>query len=180
MSQDPLLDKMDALLRKHRGGRDAVAATPAAAPEDTKDAAVLAEATAPPPDAWLPVLTDVVVMGEIPEAKVEDAAMEKAKDEEKAIHSETSAVPQASSAAERSMPAAPPLTTSGDAHAVSDTLAEQLMGELEPKLAALLQDKVATQIRNSLDDTVAALLAQLDVNIREIVREAINERLENR
>jgi hypothetical protein len=62
-------------------------------------------------------------------------------------------------------------------HAISDTMAEQLMGELEPKLSALLQNKISSQIHNSLDDTVSALLAQLDVNIREIVREAINERL---
>lgn len=64
-----------------------------------------------------------------------------------------------------------------ESHAISDTMAEQLMGELEPKLSALLQDKISSQIHNSLDDTVSALLAQLDVNIREIVREAINERL---
>lgn len=64
--------------------------------------------------------------------------------------------------------------------AISDTLAEQLMGELEPRLAALLQDKLATQIRSSLDDTVSALLAQLDVNIREIVREAVNDKLGKR
>ncbi len=57
MSADPLLDKMDALLKKHR-----VVETPPAP-------AVFPTAPfAPPPlpdDAWLPVLTDVVALGEV-------------------------------------------------------------------------------------------------------------------
>ena len=57
MSTDPLLDKMDALLKKHR-----VVEAPAA-----KVVSQTAP-SAPPPlpdDAWLPVLTDVVALGEV-------------------------------------------------------------------------------------------------------------------
>ncbi len=57
MSADPLLDKMDALLKKHR-----VVETPAA------PAMAQTASSEPPPmpdNAWLPVLTDVVAMGEM-------------------------------------------------------------------------------------------------------------------
>jgi hypothetical protein len=81
---------------------------------------------------------------------------------------------------ESTQPAHPALPVEDNLPAVTDSLAEQLLGELEPKLAALLQDKVAKQIRNSLDETISALLAQLDVNVREIVRDAINEKLMKR
>lgn len=46
MSESPLLTKMDALLKKHRGGEPA--------------------APAPPPGTWLPVLTDVIERGTPP------------------------------------------------------------------------------------------------------------------
>lgn len=57
MSTDPLLDKMDALLKKHR-----VVEVPHA------PAVFQTAPSAPPPlpdDAWLPVLTDVVALGEV-------------------------------------------------------------------------------------------------------------------
>jgi hypothetical protein len=158
---------MDALLKKHRGGKEAEPPVLDAARNDMS----VAEEDAPPPDAWLPVLTDVVVMGKF-----------------------TTATPDASSPGNVSVSDAPPTpvkeTKPGndqrevqqvlESPAISDTLAEQLMGELEPRLAALLQDKLATQIRNSLDDTVSALFAQLDVNIREIVRETVEDKLGKR
>lgn len=56
---DPLLDKMDALLKKHQGATEAQPPAAAAPPAATA-------ADAPPPlpdDAWLPVLTDVVAVG---------------------------------------------------------------------------------------------------------------------
>ena len=49
MNDSPLLNKMDALLKKHRGNG-------AAAPEPLPR-------RAPPPGAWLPVLTDVIEYG---------------------------------------------------------------------------------------------------------------------
>ena len=49
MNDSPLLNKMDALLKKHRGSG-------MAAPEPLPG-------RAPPPGAWLPVLTDVIEYG---------------------------------------------------------------------------------------------------------------------
>lgn len=167
MSQDPLLDKMDALLKKHRGSND----TDSSARESSQNDALDAAENSPPPDAWLPVLTDVVVMG-----SVTVDASDKPGSAPLPAQNKTHPVPEETD--QKHEQSDTQVVT--DSSAISDTLAEQLMGELEPKLAALLQDKVATQIRNSLDDTVSALLAQLDVNVREIVREAINEKLRNR
>ncbi len=131
MSADPLLDKMDALLKKHR-----VVETPPS----------IGVPQAPPPlpeNAWLPVLTDVLAVGEL--APAEPAAM------------------KAGSAAQEN---APP-----------EISPEAILSELEPRLSALIQGAVAEEIRNSLDGALASLLAQLDVHVREIVRETINEKL---
>jgi hypothetical protein len=170
MNQDPLLKKMDALLKKHRGGKEAESSMLDAARNDMNDMSVAAE-EAPPPDAWLPVLTDVVVMGNVTATPSEASSP--------APVSATKASPTPS---EETGPEHGQREAQHDIEppAITDTLAEQLMGELEPKLAALLQDKLATQIRNSLDDSVSALFAQLDVNIREIVREAIEDKLGKR
>lgn len=143
MSSDPLLDKMDALLNKHRG--DAGAPPKASSP---------APADAPPPlpdDAWLPVLTDVVAMGKPVQPESGPADQEPA------------AVPDA----------APPPAAAIDPEA----LIEQIMGELEPRLNSLLRDRLVAEIRNNLDDTLSSLLAQMDVHVREIVRETLREEL---
>lgn len=166
MSHDPLLDKMDALLKKHRGGN---ASQPVR--ETGSNEPIPVEAAAPPPDAWLPVLTDVVVMGSVSVSQTIEAS---------GAPDEAIAEPVSTPAAESHPPEEVPVPDAAPSPAISDTLAEQLMVELEPRLTALLQDKLATQIRNSLDNTVSALLAQLDVNIREIVREAIDGKLGKR
>ena len=54
MSDSPLLNKMDALLKKHRGGDNS--------PEASSDRTDSPERT-PPPNAWLPVLTQVIERG---------------------------------------------------------------------------------------------------------------------
>lgn len=144
MSSDPLLSKMDALLKKHRGENEA---TPPA-----REEAPPAEPDTPPPlpeDAWLPVLTDVVAMGE--------ASPE---------------VPEAQAPVEAPQPEA-----TQTAAIDPNVLTEQIMRELEPRLSALLIDRLAVEVRNSLDDSLSTLLAQMDVHIREIVREAISEEI---
>jgi hypothetical protein len=140
MSDNPLLSKMDALLRKHRGS--------AASPSTT---------AAPAPDVWLPVLTDVIEQGNPPPAVVAEASVPPA----------AAAEPAAAAASEA---AAPPTL-------VTDTLAEQLMSELAPRLSQIMERQVAAELRRNLDDTVATLLTQLDVNVREIVRDAVAEKL---
>ena len=100
MSDSPLLSKMDALLKKHRGGDT----LPGNAPGPG----------AAPPNAWLPVLTDVIERGTPP------------------------AVPAASAASVAPPPApavAPPPATDVPDAVVSDTLAAQLMSELTPRLS---------------------------------------------
>ncbi len=152
MTDSPLLSKMDALLRKHRGGPDPVPAVETA-----------------PPDAWLPVLTDVIVRGVNPHSiaatpgPVTPAAADAGKFEQAAVQ-----VPHA--VATRPEPPPPPA-------AVMDSMAEQLMSELAPKLSEVMEKQVAAELRRNLDETVATLLSQLDVNVREIVRDAVAQKL---
>lgn len=140
MSDSPLLGKMDALLKKHRGG-DALPASEASA--------------APPPDAWLPVLTDVIERGTPPATA---NAVEPVP---------TMMAPEPT----------PPAVAQGPLLPVGDTLTEQLMSELAPRLTEVMEKQVAAELRKNLDETVSTLLAQLDVNVREIVREAVAEKL---
>lgn len=142
MSESPLLSKMDALLKKHRGGSetDMDASSGLATTPD-------APRHMPPADAWLPVLTDVIERGTPP------------------VVSAPATKPEAPIIAEAASPI------------VSDTLAEQLMSELAPRLSEVMEKQVAAELRKNLDQTVATLLSQLDVNVREIVREAIAEKL---
>ncbi|MBS0330140.1 MAG: hypothetical protein JSR30_09820 [Proteobacteria bacterium] len=143
MSDSPLLNKMDALLKKHRGATEGKTATEPSDP--------CAQAT--PPDAWLPVLTHVIERG-TPPAPPEQATPPAPP----LIQAETPA------------PAPPP-------SAVSDTLAEQLMSELAPRLSEVMEKQVAAELRKNIDQTVSSLLSQLDVNVREIVRDAVAEKL---
>jgi len=135
-ANNPLLGKMDALIKKHRG--------PAEAPP---------ESTQPP--GWLPVLTEVLVRGTPPVS---------------------SPVP---TLAVTSPAIAEPVITEIPAQASNDTeqLANQLLDELGPKLSAVMEQQVATELRKNLDETVALLLSQLDVSVRDIVRDAVAEKL---
>ena len=144
---------MDALLKKHRGGVEGDRGDAASEPP-------AASAQAAPPDAWLPVLTQVIERGMPPAAAVP-------------------AVPPAATAPE---PVSPPAQAAAPAaetppSAVSDTLAEQLMSELAPRLSEVMEKQVAAELRKNIDQTVSSLLSQLDVNVREIVRDAVAEKL---
>ncbi len=147
------LNKMDALLKKHRGSGSeddhATTPAPAAAPEGT-----------PPEGAWLPVLTHVIQRGTPPAVPVVAA----------------SPVPPPTPPEPTPYIQEIPAALLPDA-AVGDTLAEQLMSELAPRLSEVMEKQVAAELRKNLDQTVATLLSQLDVNVREIVREAVNDKL---
>jgi len=167
MSDRSLLGKMDALLKKHRGGSEAdVAASSDPAPESNP-----APEQTPPPGAWLPVLTDVIERGTPPAMAVTAPVTATAAPAEPALPAAAPATP-ASPPGESEAPAAavPPAV-------VTDTLAEQLMSELAPRLSEVMERQVAAELRRNLDQTVATLLSQLDVNVREIVREAVAEKL---
>ncbi len=149
MSDSPLLNKMDALLKKHRGGSEAEDAAPAraTAPERT-----------PPPGAWLPVLTDVIERGTPPPTMTVAAPV-------------TVQPPS-----EPALPAATPSAVA-PTPAESEALANQLLSELAPRLSEAMEKQVTAELRKNLDQTVASLLSQLDVNVRDIVRDAVAEKL---
>ena len=133
---DPLLDKMDALIKKHRG--------PA-------EGATVSEQ----PAGWLPVLTDVLKRG---------------------------APPAPTTTAKRDIPPPPPANSPAKATVAlatpnTEDLANQLLQELGPKLSAVMEQQVASELRKNLDETVATLLSQLDVSVRDIVRDAVAEKL---
>jgi hypothetical protein len=147
MSDSPLLSKMDALLKKHRGGAEHEQGETASFP-------LAAREQVAPPDAWLPVLTQVIERGTPPV--------------EPPVASSPDLPPPAQheAAPDKAAPAT-----------VNDTLAEQLMSELAPRLSEVMEKQVAAELRKNIDQTVSSLLSQLDVNVREIVREAVAEKL---
>lgn len=109
-----------------------------------------------PAGAWLPVLTQVIERGTPPV----EASATRSPDPRPPVQPET----------------APDETSST---VMSDTLAEQLMSELAPRLSEVMEKQVAAELRRNIDQTVSSLLGQLDVNVREIVREAVAEKLKN-
>jgi len=164
MSDRSLMGKMDALLKKHRGGSEAdVGASSDPAPDPAPE-------QTPPPGAWLPVLTDVIERGTPPAMAVPAPVTATAAPAEPALPAAAPATPAPLSEPEAPAAAVPPAV-------VTDTLAEQLMSELAPRLSEVMEKQVAAELRRNLDQTVATLLSQLDVNVREIVREAVAEKL---
>ena len=113
--------------------------------------AALATEPTPPP-GWLPVLTEVVTQGTPPNLVLA-----------------ASAQPLAEPIVEKP-PASVELPN-------TDQLADQLLNELGPKLSAVMEKQVAAELRKNMDETVASLLSQLDVNVRDIVRDAVAEKL---
>lgn len=149
MSDTPFLNKMDALLKKHRGVGDGDSnASPVSEPPCKQS---------PPADAWLPVLTHIIERGTPPVS---------------ALPATTPPPPAAAEATDAEAHA-----TDATTSVVNDTLAEQLMSELAPRLSEVMEKQVAAELRKNLDQTVATLLSQLDVNVREIVRDAVAEKL---
>ena len=157
MSDSPLLNKMDALLKKHRGGSEDAGSDDASL---SATAELPSASACPPADAWLPVLTDLIQRGTPPVAaptvEVADVA--------------AAVVPPAE-------PPISPVEAPPYIETVNDTLTEQLMSELAPRLSEVMEQQVSAELRKSLDQTVSNLLSQFDVSVREIVREAIAEKL---
>lgn len=164
--EDPLLHKLDALLKKHRGDTESAAAPPApAAPPPAAPLPDTSPPDVPSPDmpspaapapGWLPVLTQVIERGSPPDPQ--------------------SAPPAAEDA--------PGPATGPDAAAVrfpddEAALVERLMQALAPRLTAIMEEQVAAALHRSLDQTVANLLAQLDVHVRETVRGILADALKH-
>lgn len=134
---DPLLDKMEALIKKHRGPAEVATASG-------------------PPAGWLPVLTEVLKRG-IPPAQPVTVQV-----------TPPSEPVRAEPVNKEPVPPAEPNT---------EDLANQLLEELGPKLSVVMEQQVASELRKNLDETVATLLSQLDVSVRDIVRDAVAEKL---
>lgn len=190
MSDSPLMSKMDALLKKHRGGVDApveaamqataqkvpAAPTPVETAKTTHESAPQTNLGAPPPNAWLPVLTHVLERGTPPTVAVTKPPETIPEPEVPSpVAAEAPVLPPIEPVAV-SQPAPPPQPAMLNT-AISDTMAEQLLSELAPRLSEVMEKQVAAELRKNLDQTVASLLSQLDVNVREIVRDAVSEKL---
>lgn len=153
--------KMDALMKKHRGGVDASQGEAAASPSSASGRA------GPPPNAWLPVLTQVIERG-TPRETSAPAASRPAPPPEP--------TPPRAQAPTTTAPA-PASVGQVPASVTTDALAEELLGELAPKLSEAMEKQVAAELRKNIDQTLSGLLSQLDVNVREIVRDAVAEKL---
>ena len=166
MSDSPILSKMDALLKKHRGGGDSPQPPDLSEPM-AEPATAPSPRSTPPANAWLPVLTHVIERGTPPVVAAP------------AVSSAAAHPPEPEVSAAHPAPVEPSqAATEADPSQRSNTdLAEQLMSELAPRLSAVMEQQVASELRKNLDQTVATLLSQLDVNVREIVRDAVAEKL---
>ena len=166
MNDSPILSKMDALLKKHRGGGDIPQPPDLSEPAAEPTVAPTPRST-PPANAWLPVLTRVIERGTPP---VVAASV---------VSSAAAHPPEPEVSAELPAPVEPlqKATETDTSQRINTDLAEQLMSELAPRLSAVMEQQVASELRKNLDQTVATLLSQLDVNVREIVRDAVAEKL---
>lgn len=166
MSDSPILSKMDALLKKHRGGGDNPQPPNLSEPA-AESTIVPAHRSTPPANAWLPVLTQVIERGTPPVVAAP------------VVSSAAAHTPEPEVSAELTAPVAPlqAATEADTSQRINTALAEQLMSELGPRLSAVMEQQVASELRKNLDQTVATLLSQLDVNVREIVRDAVAEKL---
>lgn len=184
MSQDSLMGKFEALMRKHRGGAEAPAAPH-----------VPTERQAPSPDTWLPVLTDIVQRGS-PTAAVEGqppaatamSAQEPVATEQAVAPPMTEPAPETSVVVEASpepaivsetvLPQEPAPETGAENQ--NAELSANLLDELAPKITGLMQEQVAEELRKSLSQSMASLMANLNANVEEIVRQAVAEKLAGR
>ncbi len=181
MNQDSLMGKFEALMRKHRGGVEAAAAQP-----------FTTERQAPAPDAWLPVLTDVVQRGSPPPSAEDQPLTVAAMPVHESVSAEQDlAPPMAEPALESPVSVEPPpepVTVSEPPlpqEAVPKTavvtqdaqIAASLVDELAPKITSLMQEQLAEEVRKSLNQSMANLMANLNANVEEIVRQAVAEKL---
>lgn len=172
-------------MRKHRGN----------VPEHA-DSPEYAERKAPSPDAWLPVLTDIVRRGSPPppadethsqtEGDVSELSAGTPALEETNLPLTREAGPEPEEVHESAAkPATEPEPVPAPESAI-DSLAEtkpdehvakNLVDELTPKISSLMQEQVAEELRKSLNQSMATLMANLNANVEEIVRQAVTEKL---
>ncbi|HYP68500.1 MAG TPA: hypothetical protein VEP67_09680 [Thiobacillaceae bacterium] len=177
MNQDSLMGKFEALMRKHRGGAEAVLTPP-----------LQKERQTPSPDAWLPVLTDVVQRGSPPPAMEEQTLPAAASPDPEAVAAEQGLdLPLAAPALESPDSVEPspepvtvlepPVPQESAAETLDAQSVASLLDELAPKITGMMQEQVAEELRKSLDQSMVNLMANLNANVEEIVRQVVAEKL---
>ncbi len=148
---DHLLDKMQALMGKHRDA-------PLAPTETTHDnTAMDAHPVAAAP---FPVLTDIVRRGEF----AADAAAEPAHDDA----TRDQAAPQATPAA---------LSSPEQAEQLASAVAAHVLGMLDGHFEHQVNTIIAQRLRRVIDDSLSTLLTQLALDTESIVRDAVQQEL---
>ena len=154
---DHLLDKMQALMGKHR---DAPLAPPETAHDNT---AIDAHRVAAAP---FPVLTDIVRRGEF----AADAAAEPVHDDA----TPDQAAPQATPAPDMA-PAA--LSSPEQAEQLASAVAAHVLGMLDGHFEHQVNTIIAQRLRRVIDDSLSTLLTQLALDTESIVRDAVQQEL---
>ena len=140
MSDAPLLSKMDALLKKHRGEHDPLA---------TSAGSALHAAPAASPPAWLPVLTQVIERGVVPNSSAPPDT-------------------QATSASDITVVSQP--MRAQETH----ERIEPLLRSLIPQLRDELMQTLTRDLHASLDQALASVDAQLEARLLDIIRDALS------
>lgn len=151
MGTDPLLDKMDALLKRHRVLD--TSSMPAQPAQQTTS-----ESPSLPEDAWLPVLTDVVAIGAV-DAQASAEPPPLPEDAWLPVLTDMVAMGSVEAQAEESL-------------GVVAIDMDVLMQTLEPQLNELML-VVAGEIQRGLEASMAAAMEQLKQQLKETVRQAL-------
>ena len=170
MSDSPLMSKMDALLKKHRGGGDE-------APQCSCSRRIRLACRSHAAAQCLVARSNPGHRTRHPSTHCAgNGSPNRGRNNASAVRDRAPAPVASTPVSQPPEPDLPAPAAEPDS-AVSDTLAEQLMSELAPRLSEVMEKQVAAELRKNLDQTVANLLSQLDVNVREIVRDAVTEKL---
>jgi hypothetical protein len=138
MSDDtPLLSKMDALLKKHRGENDPVAVP-------------LPAASSSAPPAWLPVLTQVIERGAVPGPASPPSL----------------AMPPATDAIATPQPSTEPAP-------LAHIDVQSLLHTLLPQWGDDLKQQITHDVHAQIDQALTTFSSQLEIRLREILREAL-------
>jgi hypothetical protein len=154
---DHLLDKMQALMGKHR---DASLAQPEsmheAAQGDTRSIAATP----------FPVLTDIVRRGDF----AADAAIAP-------VHDDAALEPVSPQITTLSEPPAPALSSPEQAEQLASAVAAHVLGMLDGHFEHQVNTVITQRLRRVIDDSLSTLLTQLALDTESIVRDAVQQEL---
>jgi hypothetical protein len=154
---DHLLDKMQALMGKHRDAS-------LAQPESTHEAAqgdTRSIAATP-----FPVLTDIVRRGDF----AADAAIAP-------VHDDAAPEPVSPQITTLSEPPAPALSSPEQAEQLASAVAAHVLGMLDGHFEHQVNTVITQRLRRVIDDSLSTLLTQLALDTESIVRDAVQQEL---